>query len=85
MQVNPLVGRDELTHKLCNFAVAVRPLSTTNRLAPVSYEYASETRWLRVLHVCAALLADRVGTLTRSECIIVIIYGWYQSFILISW
>ena len=28
---------------------------------------------------------SRVGTLTRSECIIVIIYGWYQSFILISW
>ena len=27
----------------------------------------------------------RVDTLTRSECIIVIIYGWYQSFILISW
>ena len=27
----------------------------------------------------------RVGTLTRSECIIVIIYGWYHSFILISW
>ena len=53
-------------------------------LVPVPHSGPSETA-LSLRNLPEGVPPLRVGTLTRSECIIVIIYGWYQSFILISW